>query len=217
MSTRMKPLSSSQSRIALMIVARTRRMAHCRLERSHRWRLSIRNSTPCSFGPMGYSADSWTTCRSLTSNSKPPGMPGARWSARTVPVMISDDSSGRRLAASNSLLRDVALEDDGLDDARAIADAQKLQLAFAGLELEPALEGDCLPDVAGDVFDADDVCQWSAPSGVLSDGLQWTSQIGDWDHDSRAQPPTADYSISAMPRLSSPAPPARVRSCDPPS
>ena len=48
-----KPRVSKKSRTALMISWRTRRIACCRFERSHRWRCSIRKSVPCSFGEIG--------------------------------------------------------------------------------------------------------------------------------------------------------------------
>ena len=107
---------------------------------------------------MGYSADSWTTCR--------PGhvqLEAAGDARRTLvrraplPVMTSDDSSGMRLAASKTSSDTLPLKIDRLDEARPVADAQELQLAFAGLELEPALEGDLFAGVAGDVFDADNL------------------------------------------------------------
>ena len=156
-STRVKPLLSSQSRIALMIVARTRRMAHCRLERSHRCRLSIRNSTPCSLGAMGNSCDSWTTVRPVTSNSKPPGMPGARSSALTVPVMISDDSRGMRLAASKSSSETLPRKTTAWMTPAPSRTRKNWSLPFPVFKLQPPLQGDGLPDVVGDVFDADDV------------------------------------------------------------
>ncbi len=36
-----------------MMVARTRKAAHCLLDRNQRWRFFIRNSTPCSLRLMG--------------------------------------------------------------------------------------------------------------------------------------------------------------------
>ena len=52
-SVRMKPLVSKYSAAARMISARMRRMADWRGERTHRWRCSIRKSTPCSLSVMG--------------------------------------------------------------------------------------------------------------------------------------------------------------------
>jgi len=65
---------------------------------------------------------------------------------------------GHALGGFEDLFGDVALEDDGLDEARPVPDTEKLQFAFAGLELEPTLEGDLLAGVAGDVFNTDDGC-----------------------------------------------------------
>ena len=45
-----------------MISARTRKIAAWRGVRTHRWRFSIRNSTPCSFSEMGYGSLSGTRC-----------------------------------------------------------------------------------------------------------------------------------------------------------
>jgi len=50
-----KPRSWKYERQMWMSLLRTRKAACWRDERSHRWRWSMRNSTPCSLGVMGYS------------------------------------------------------------------------------------------------------------------------------------------------------------------
>ena len=65
----MNPCPSKKSMMARLIVARTRKMAHWRLERNQWWRLSIKNSTPCSLGVMGYSSTCCNTCTLCTPTS----------------------------------------------------------------------------------------------------------------------------------------------------
>ncbi len=57
----------------------------------------------CSLSVMGYSAATWTTSISSMASSKPPG---ARFSARTLPRTMTEDSWVRR---SNSLNRGMSL------------------------------------------------------------------------------------------------------------
>ena len=57
-------------------------------------------------------------------------------------------------ACWKSLRRDVALEDDALDDAGAVAHLEEVELAARPLVVEPALEGDRLADVLAQILDA---------------------------------------------------------------
>src|SRR4051812_8182064 len=84
-----------------MISWRTRIIACWRWERSQRWRWSIRNSTPCSFGVMGYGSDSETFCRISTSSTSISKPPWARASARILPRTINEDSWVRCFRSSN--------------------------------------------------------------------------------------------------------------------
>ena len=127
-----------------MISARMRRMADCRGDRTHRCRCSIRKSTPCSFSVIGYGSDSgtrWITWISSTSSSKPPG---ARLSARTLPVTMTEDSCVSPLSASKTFRRHALHVGHALHRAGAIAKDRKQQLArFAGV-VEPSVNNDGL-------------------------------------------------------------------------
>src|SRR5216684_2843547 len=68
---------------------RMRETAWCFDDRSQRWRWFIKKSVPCSFGEIGYSAAVPRISNVSTPSSTPPG---ARPSARTVPVTRTDDS-----------------------------------------------------------------------------------------------------------------------------
>src|SRR5216684_5374682 len=68
---------------------RMRETAWCFDDRSQRWRWFIRKSVPCSFGEIGYSPAAPRISNVSTPSSTPPG---ARSSARTVPMTRTDDS-----------------------------------------------------------------------------------------------------------------------------
>src|ERR1019366_1251200 len=89
-STRVNPRPSKKSRTALMIVWRTRTMACWRFERSHRCRLSMRKSVPCSLGPMGYSCDVAASSRIPVASSS--YCPSILPCFLTVPTTSTDDS-----------------------------------------------------------------------------------------------------------------------------
>ena len=88
-STNVKPLLSKKSRQALITWWRTFKMAFCRLERIHKWRLSIKKDVPCSLGVIGYSSATWCTFTLVTPISYPPT---ERGSSFTNPVTETDDS-----------------------------------------------------------------------------------------------------------------------------
>ena len=52
-SDKINPFLWKYSRMAKIISSRTRKIAICRAERNHKWRLCIKNSGPCSLGVMG--------------------------------------------------------------------------------------------------------------------------------------------------------------------
>ena len=67
----------------------------------------------------------------LMPTSYPPGMPGARLSSRTEPVMMTDDSCGRCEIGLKEFGRQVTFEGDALDEARPIAHEQKDNLPLS--------------------------------------------------------------------------------------
>ena len=115
-------------------------MAHCRDERSHKCRLSIRNSTPCSLGVMGYSCGDLHHLQIAHADLEAAGDAGRA----LVGADRAGDDEARFLRQVPRLLeyfrRDVLLEDHGLRDAGAVADLQELQLALVGLVVQPALK-----------------------------------------------------------------------------
>ena len=60
------------------------------------------------------------------------------------------------VAAREGLVADVALEDHGLHDARAVADLEEVELRGGALVVEPAAQAHVFADVLGKVFDRDD-------------------------------------------------------------
>src|SRR3989304_5344964 len=82
-----------------MTSARVRRIACWRVLRSEGWRWSMRTSTPCSLGVIGYGSASCTTCSDATASSTPPG---DRGSSRTRPITIRLPSFGRRPATATA-------------------------------------------------------------------------------------------------------------------
>ena len=77
-------------------------------------------------------------------------MPGARSSARTSPVMISDDSCVSLLAISNSSGVMSFLKATHWAMPAAVAQLDELQTAFVGAVVNPAAYGHFLTDMLGD-------------------------------------------------------------------
>ena len=102
---------------------------------------------PCSLGVMGYGSDSGTRCstsRFSTSISKPPG---ARCSARILPVTTMDDSCVRFLMVSNSSSGRALFTATHCMSAVAVAHNRKRDLAGAAQVVEPAGDLDGFADV----------------------------------------------------------------------
>ncbi len=72
-----------------------------------------------------------------------------------TPVTAEARLLGNVVGFVEHLGRHVALEHDALDGAGAVSDLQEVELAGRPAVVEPAVEGDLLALVAGDVCDVD--------------------------------------------------------------
>ena len=86
----------------------------------------------------------------------------ANLKADGAPLVLADSSRDgeggllrQMVGPVEDLFGDVALEDDALDDARAVAHLEEVELSLGAAVVEPALEGDFLSGVLGDVGDID--------------------------------------------------------------
>ena len=155
-SVRVKPRSSKKSRAALMISARTRRIAAWRCERTQRWRCSIRKSVPCSLGVIGYGVDFGHALHDLhVGDIEFVAAVGALVGAN----FAFDDHArflGQRLDGVENFGRDRVLRHDALNDAGAVAELREQQLSALAQVVEPAADGDGLALVLADFCDGGD-------------------------------------------------------------
>ncbi len=153
-SVSVNPRSSKKSRAALMISARTRRIAAWRWERTHRWRCSIRKSTPCSLGVIGIRIVLGDPLHDLNVGDVEFVAAGRA----LVGTDLALDNHARLLREAFDRIehfrRDGILGDDALNDAGAVAKLRKQEFPAFAQVVKPAANGDGLAVVLADFRDS---------------------------------------------------------------
>ena len=155
-SVSVKPRSSKKSRAALMISARTRRIAAWRCDRTQRWRCSMRKSVPCSLGVIGIRRRLRDALHDLhVGHIELVAAVGALVGADFA---FDDDARflGQRLDGVEYFRRDRVFRNNALNDSRAVAKLREQKLSALAQVVEPAADGDRLAFVLADFCDGGD-------------------------------------------------------------